>query len=73
MAKFKENFESAEPMPLPLKKKRVSTENNLSLLCNDDNDVDTLEKGTLNKKVEIESEINSYFTMRIKVNEHSYL
>jgi hypothetical protein len=37
----------------------------------DDNDVDTLEKVTVNEKVEIEFEINSYLTMRIKVNEHS--
>ncbi len=67
MAKFKEKDESTEPMPTP------STENNLSLLCNVENDVDKLEKGTVNEKVEIISKINFYFTMRIKVNEQSNL
>jgi hypothetical protein len=67
LAKFKEKDESTEPTPTP------STENNLSLLCNDENDVDKLDKGTLNEKVEIISEINFYFTMKIKFNEHSNL
>ena len=71
LSKLKPHEQSHHITPPPAKKKKPSKENNFSLLCND-NDVDDNNAGqSINEKVEIESEINNYFSMKIQVTEHS--
>ena len=73
LTKFKSKIiQSDEPMPPLPKKKRISRENNFSLLCEEDeNDDDKIVNGVVSEKAEIELEINNYFLMKIKVNKHS--
>jgi hypothetical protein len=68
LTKFKSKIiQSDEP-----KKKKISRENNFSLLCEEDeNDDDKIVNGVVSEKAEIELEINNYFLMKIKVNKHS--
>ena len=58
LTKFKSKVHLIEPTPPPAKKKRISKENNFSLLCNDDENEDSIVvNGAVCEKAEIESEI----------------